>query len=56
MTNPVQAATVPVKIRVLPKLNSLTGIPNPIAARPASKRPMPATNKKNTIELTPERA
>ena len=45
--------TVPAMIRVLPILNSLIGIPNPIATRPASTRPIPATNSTTIIESTP---
>jgi hypothetical protein len=50
---PVQAVTTPVTIRVLPKLNSLTGIPNPIPRRPANKMPIPAINTTSIIEITP---
>ena len=53
MIIPVQAATVPVRIKVLPKLNSLTGIPKPIARRPANRQPIPAINHTTVIELTP---
>ena len=51
--NPAQAVTVPARIRVLPKLNSLTGIPKPTARRPASKQPIPATNIPVIIKTTP---
>jgi hypothetical protein len=50
---PVQAPMTPVRIRVFPKLNSLTGIPKPIARRPASKKPIPAINKTAIIESPP---
>lgn len=53
MTSPVHAATAPVRINVLPKLNSLTGIPKPIARRPANRQPIPATNSTTIIKLTP---
>ena len=53
---PVQATIAPVRIRVLPKLNSLTGIPKPIATRPANRKPIPAINNTATIELPPGRA
>jgi len=53
---PVQAAIVPATIRVLPKPNSLIGIPNPIATRPANRKPIPVTNNRTTIELTPQPA
>src|ERR1700694_5237611 len=53
MIIPVHAATAPVTIKVLPKLNSLTGIPKPIARRPANRKPIPAINHTTIIELTP---
>ena len=42
MIKPVQAAIAPTTIRVLPKLNSFTGIPNATATSPPSKAPIPA--------------
>ena len=53
MISPVHAVTAPERIRVLPKLNSLTGIPKPIASRPANKQPIPTTNITIIIKLTP---
>jgi len=50
------AVTVPATIRVLPNPNSLIGIPNPIATRPANRKPIPATNNRTTIEFTPQPA
>src|SRR5258708_7790660 len=41
MIAPVQTPITPVRISVLPKLNSLTGIPKPIASRPAKTKPNP---------------
>lgn len=56
MIAPVQTPITPVRISVLPKLNSLTGIPKPIASRPAKTKPNPATNMTTIIELTPAAA
>src|SRR5271169_3574562 len=53
MISPVHAATAPARIRVLPKLNSLTGIPKPIATRPANRQPIPAINITAFIKPTP---
>jgi hypothetical protein len=53
MINPAHAATAPARISVLPKLNSLTGIPNPIAKNPANRQAIPATNIAIIIKLTP---
>jgi len=53
MIAPEQAATTPARIIVLPKLNSLIGIPYTIAARPANSRPVPAPNNTAIIEPTP---
>src|SRR5258708_39064664 len=50
---PVHAAIAPTRIKVLPKLNSLTGIPKAIARMPANSRPIPAINTTTIIELTP---
>ena len=44
MITPVQTAITPAMISVLPTLNSLIGMPKPIASRPATTRPIPATN------------
>jgi hypothetical protein len=46
----------PARINVLPKLNSLTGIPKRIARRPANKATVPATIKAIIIELIPRYA
>ena len=56
MIAPVQTPITPVIMRVLPVLNSLIGIPKPIASRPAKTRPMPTTNITNIIEPTPAAA
>ena len=56
MIAPVQTPITPVMISVLPVLNSLIGIPKPIASRPARTRPIPATNITNTIKPTLSRA
>ncbi|MBV9529745.1 MAG: hypothetical protein JO283_01405 [Bradyrhizobium sp.] len=42
---PLQTATAPARIKVLPKLNSLTGIPSTIASRPDSTAQIPAISK-----------
>ena len=42
MIAPVHAVITPARISVLPKLNSLTGIPKAIPSKPASKKPIPA--------------
>ena len=56
MMAPVQTPITPAIISVLPVLNSLIGIPKPIASRPATTRPIPAINMTNIIELTLSRA
>ncbi len=53
MIAPVQFVTAPVMIKVLPKLNSLTGRPTAICASPARKKPIPAINNAIAIELSP---
>ena len=54
--NPLQRATVPTRIMVLPKLNSLTGMPNTIAAAPPSTAQIPASNNAIIIKPTPKAA
>ena len=56
MIAPEQTPSAPIRISVLPKLNSLTGTPKPIASRPAKTRPIPATNTPIAIEPTPAAA
>jgi len=53
MIAPVQTPVTPARISVLPTLNSLFGIPTPIASRPAKTRPIPAINIATIIEPTP---
>src|SRR5204863_9291992 len=50
---PVKATIAPVRIRVLPKLNSLTGIPKPIATRPANRKQIPPINSAAAIDSSP---
>ena len=50
---PVQTATTPTRIKVLPKPNSLIGIPKAIARKPANTEPIPAISKTIIINLTP---
>ena len=56
MIAPLQTPITPVTMRVLPVLNSLIGIPKPIASRPAKTSPIPTTNITNIIEPTPAAA
>ncbi|HTG04838.1 MAG TPA: hypothetical protein VK635_12390 [Bradyrhizobium sp.] len=52
MIAPVQAATVPDKIRVLPKLRSIW-MPRPTVRRPANSTPIPPINNTTIIKFTP---
>jgi hypothetical protein len=52
ITSPVHAALAPARISVLPKLNSFTGIPKPIATSPANRQPIPASNITTIIKPT----
>ncbi len=56
MIAPVQTPITPAMISVFPVLNSLIGIPKPIASRPATTRPIPATNIRKAIKPTLSRA
>jgi len=53
--HPVQAATAPATIMVLPRLNSLIEIPKANRQQARSRKPNPATNNTAIIELTPGR-
>jgi hypothetical protein len=52
MIAPVQAATVPDRIRVLPKLRSIW-MPRPTVRRPANSTPIPPINNTTIIKFTP---
>ncbi len=54
-SKPVQTPSTPVTIRVLPKLNYLTGIPNPIARSPTTRVTNPAI-KSPSISNSPSAA
>ena len=56
MMMPVQAATAPARIRVLPNLNSLTGIPKAIARRPASENANPGNQQHRHHQLPQPRS
>jgi hypothetical protein len=49
VTNPPAATTVPARINVLPRLNSLIGMPKPIRIAPSAIARMPTTIKTNDI-------
>jgi hypothetical protein len=44
-TNPPVSAPTPATINVVPSVNSLIGMPNPIAATPAAATAMPNSDK-----------
>ena len=56
MIMPVQAATAPATISVLPKLNSLTGIPNPIASETGQQQANPGDQQHNHHRTHPRAA
>ena len=53
MMIPVQTPTTPARIRVLPKLNSLTGSPEQDRHETRQHAPIPAINKTIIINLNP---
>jgi hypothetical protein len=46
---PVATDRVPARMRVLPKLNALIGMPNPIVTNPAAVASRPTTNNTSVI-------
>lgn len=53
---PEQTPMVPLSMRVLPRLNSLSEMPQRTVRRPATKAKIPAISNASVIELTPGRA
>ena len=54
VTRPPIAVTVPARIKVLPRENSLIGMPNPIRIAPSARARMPITINTKDITQPPQ--